>query len=120
MNKNSLFLLISLLGTITILRVFLYFFPFVNLTIRTVNIHHLYLGALVLVLLIPFLLTEMKSLFISVLVGIAAALVVDELVYLVATDGSDLAYFSTVSWIGMILLVSIVLGLIFFLSWRKR
>ena len=110
MKKDYPVFLTFFVGTTMILRLFLFFFPTVNLTFFGVNIHHLYFGALILVLLAPFLLAGVKSLFLPVLLGLGSALVVDELVYLVATDGSDLAYLSPTSWTGALFLTLLVLG----------
>ena len=119
MNKKYALFLAFFLGTILILRSLLFFFPHVNLTISEINIHHLYLGVLIFILLTPFLLAGRKSLLIPVCLGLASALTVDELVYLVATDGSDLAYLSSISWIGMTVLVVAILGMILFKVRRK-
>lgn len=119
MNKKYVFFLTFFVGTIIFLRLFLFFFPNVNLTISGVNIHHLYLGVLIFILLVPFLLVESKSSLIPVLLGLGSALTVDELTYLVATDGSDLAYFSSISWTGAVVLTLIILGITLFYFRRK-
>ena len=106
-TKRTLYLIASIILTFIFLRVSLYISPNSNFDIGQYNIHHLYTGILVLTIaVIPLLLSEAKTKFADVLIimfGIGLSMVLDEWVYLIATDGSDASYLTSVSlWGGVI------------------
>lgn len=103
-DNRPLLFAISLIATVVGLRIYLYLYPSTNLNIGTVNIHHLYLGAFFLVLTVILLMSSMTNVLVILLAGISSGLVLDELVYLIATDGSDLAYLSSISLWGAVAL----------------
>ncbi len=112
---------ISFALTMILLRLFLYFSPFVNLNLGKYNIHHLFLGALLLIVVFILLMMNISSLIIFILGGIACGLIADEWVYLIFTDGSDLSYLTPVSWwgsMGLGLLVLFFVSSLYF--WKKK
>ena len=111
LRKRISYFIVSFLLTLMILRLFLFFSPFTNFNLGKYNIHHLFLGALILVVISVLLLMEIMNFITLILTGVSSALVVDELVYLIATDGSDSAYLSSVSWWGAGILSLAVLGI---------
>src|SRR3989344_4245268 len=98
--KYTLPLLLSLIITLFISRIFLYFFPNVNISFFSYTIHHFYVGVFILLLLLPFLLIKKLNKPRSILLGISLGLILDEFFFLVFTRGADLDY--TTSLLGMI------------------
>lgn len=116
-TKRALLLISSLILTFIFLRVSLYLSPNSNFDVGQYNIHHLFTGVLVLTIaVIPLLLSECKTKLSDALVimfGIGLSLVLDEWVYLIATDGSDTAYLTPVSlWGGIIVIGLTVLYIV--------
>ena len=99
----------SLILTILALRIYLLFFPSSNLYIFGYNTHHLYIGAFLIVVLLIFFIFEITNKFTIIFAGISSALVLDEIVYLITTDGSDMSYLSYASLSGAIILTAIIL-----------
>lgn len=99
----------SFLATLLLLRIYLLFFPSTNLNIGKYNVHHLYIGAFLIVVLLVFFILNIVNKFVMVLAGISSALVLDEIIYLIATDSSDISYLSPVSLFGAIILTAIIL-----------
>ncbi len=110
-TKRSLLLIISLVGTFIFLRVSLYISPNSNFDVAGYNIHHLYTGIVVLTLaVIPLLLLKHVGRIIDILIitfGIGLSLVLDEWVYLIATDGSDASYLTPTSFWGGVIAIAI-------------
>ncbi|HZX12439.1 MAG TPA: hypothetical protein VFE88_03200 [Candidatus Nanoarchaeia archaeon] len=94
---------LSVLLTLIITRIFLSISPETNFYLLGYNIHHLYTGLFLLILLLPFLLFHKSNIIFFLLAGVATALILDEFVYLLFTNGTDAAYLGTVSLWGMIL-----------------
>ena len=99
----------SLILTLIIIRFFLFLSPTANLNIGRYNIHHLYLGAFLIIVSLVFFILDIVNNIVIVLAGFSSALVLDEIVYLIATDGSDKAYLTPISLGGAIILTAIVL-----------
>lgn len=99
----------AMIATFVATRVGMLFRPNADLFIAGFNIHHLYTGVVLLTAcVIPLLVgkPEGKASDAWLLgTGAGLALILDEVVFLVATDGSNGAYFSARSWIGGILLI---------------
>ncbi|VAW91918.1 hypothetical protein MNBD_GAMMA21-2831 [hydrothermal vent metagenome] len=110
-TKRSLLLIISLVGTFIFLRVSLYISPNSNFDVAGYNIHHLYTGIVVLTLaVIPLLLLKQVGRVIDILItafGVGLSLVLDEWVYLIATDGSDASYLTPISFWGGVIAIAI-------------
>ena len=112
------------IGTLVIVlvweRIFLYFFPNVNLDIGKYGVHHLYTGALLLILAIILMLFDFFTIWVMILAGYSAALVLDEWIFLVVQGGGDNLYSSKISLLGAILLSLLVIILILFLFDIKK
>jgi len=113
LNQRATLLLISLLLTFIILRVFLYFLPSTNLDVGIYNIHHLYTGILLMMIGgIPLVILQGKGRILdaaTIIFGIGLSLALDEWVYLIATDGSDTAYWLPVSVWGGVIMVGVAM-----------
>lgn len=108
--KQKIILFVTVLvATLFVVRVFLFTFPFSNLDLGPYNIHHLFFGAFLLVIAVIFLNLGISNKSVIVLTGVASALVLDEIIYLIATDGSDLAYPTPTSFWGAVILTLVVL-----------
>ena len=107
--------IISLISTLVLLRIFLFLSPSTNLNIGKYNIHHLFVGAFLSIIILILLILSIVNNFIVVLAGISSALVLDEIIYLIATDGSDTSYLTAASLWGAIILTIIIVLLTFIL-----
>jgi hypothetical protein len=99
-----------ILGTFVVLRVWLAITPNADLTLRGINVHHLYTGVLVTTATaIPLVLGVVRRRTrrrVIALFGVGVALMLDEWVYLIATDGSNASYALPVSrWGGSALVL---------------
>ena len=108
-TQNLALFIAMLLATLFVVRASLFISPFSNLNIGPYNTHHLFLGAFLLVVVVIFLIIGISNKLVIMLAGVASALVVDEIIYLIATDGSDLAYLTPVSFWGAVALTLVVL-----------
>tara|TARA_Y100000034_G_scaffold56314_1_gene68987 strand:+ start:151 stop:537 length:387 start_codon:yes stop_codon:yes gene_type:complete len=108
-KKRTSHFIISLLVTVVVVRIFLYFFPNINLTLGSYNIHHLFTGTVLLIIAFILILHNIINNYTIILAGIATGFITDELVYLLGTNGSDLAYSSSVSFWGMVIVTGIVI-----------
>ena len=120
-QKISIFIS-SLILTIITLRFFLSIFPSANLNISRYNIHHLYVGSFLVIVASIFFITNIINNFVIALAGFGSALVLDEIIYLIATDGSDSAYLTAISLYGAIILTAIILlitGIAYYTSKQK-
>ena len=125
-NKTrSKILVSSFLATFVIIRIVLYFYPNADFNVAGYNIHHLYTG-LVLVVLggIPVVLFTGQSTILNLstaVFGIGLSLAVDEWVYLIATDGSNVSYFLPVSiWGGIVFTGLVCLYIIALYYWSSK
>ncbi len=120
-TKRSLLLIGSLIGTFIFFRVTLYISPNSNFDVAGYNIHHLYTGIVILTLaVIPLILFNRLGRIVDVLIiafGIGLSLVLDEWVYLIATDGSDTAYLTPVSFWGGVIAIAMTVAYIILLAW---
>lgn len=111
------------LAVFAILRAALFISPSINLNLGATNIHHLFIGAFLLVVAVIFLLLGFANRALILAAGVASGLVLDEIVYLIATDGSDGAYLAPVSFVGALILIMItllVMGVGYRFAARKR
>lgn len=124
LNQRIAYFFGSMLITLLLLRIPLYIYPHLNLNVGSFNIHHLFPGTFLLIIVILFFLFDYCNKYIIVLAGISSALILDEIIYLIFTDGSDLSYLTLVSLFGMIILVCIIAliagGLYYGKNNRKR
>ena len=103
-------LLTSLVFTFIVIRAYLYFYPNADFNVYGYNIHHLYTGFLMVMFAsIPLVLFELPkriSYLATFVFGAGMSLVLDEWVYLIATDGSNSSYLLPVSfWGGAIMIL---------------
>ncbi|HLC70484.1 MAG TPA: hypothetical protein VJI32_00625 [Candidatus Nanoarchaeia archaeon] len=112
---------IALVLTFIITRIYLWLFPHANFNLGPYNIHHLYVGAVLLILTVIMMVAGVSNRIIIILAGISSALILDQLVFLTATDGADLTYLGRTSLWGA---VTAVLGAVLLAQviywWRKR
>lgn len=118
--------MLSLISTFVVMRVWLYFFPNADFNVLGYNIHHLYTGLILITIGgIPLVLFSNPSRILNLatsIFGIGLSLALDEWVYLIATDGSNMSYLLPVSlWGGVILvgLTCLYIGVLYFWSRKK-
>ncbi|GMQ81032.1 MAG: hypothetical protein BMS9Abin05_0462 [Rhodothermia bacterium] len=109
-RKQSREIGLSLLVVFALVRTALILSPSSNLIVAGYSVHHLFTGILLLLVAgIPLVLGlgvgKMKTA-LNVIFGSGLALVMDEWIYLIATDGSDSSYLLPVSLWGGIVLVA--------------
>ena len=96
--------LVALLGTFLLTRVSLVVRPNADFNVAGYNIHHLFTGFLVAcACAIPLALVRTGKRMTEALVfglGAGLSLGLDEVVYLIVTDGSNASYLTRPSWIG--------------------
>jgi len=117
----------SLVLTFVIIRVMLHTSPNSDFNVAGYNIHHLFTGILLLAIGgIPLALFPGRSLLLdlsALLFGTGLSLVLDEWVYLIATDGTNASYLLPVSLHGgiiMIALAAIYVGVLYMVSNKRR
>ena len=108
-NQRLKIFIITLILTMLALRIYLWLFPSSNLYIFNYNIHHLFIGAFLIIVILVLFIFSIINKFTLILAGISSALILDEIIYLIATDGSDISYLSAVSLFGAIILTAIIL-----------
>ena len=112
-----LFILVPLLTTFVGLRLYLHWVnPDADLFIAGHNVHHLYTGTLleipaafVLAFAVGGPLVRGVAL---VALGIGSAMVLDQVVYLITTDGSNVSYLKPVSLWGAVVLIGLAVVLL--------
>ncbi len=118
-KRRTILIIATLVVTWLGLRVYLHLFPATNLYIASYNIHHLFSGILLMVVGgFPAILWSGSSRYLDAAVicfSAGLAMVLDEWVYLIATDGSDQAYLQPLSFWGALVMLAVVLVYIGFL-----
>lgn len=125
-KKAFLFILVPMLLTFTLQRLVLHHSsPDTHVFIGGVLVHHLFSGVLILIptafLLALGIRTPWRRDLARVVLGFSSAMVLDEVIYLVCTDGSGVAYRGSVSLNGALLLLS--LAAVFLVAahgWMRR
>jgi hypothetical protein len=125
-NKTRAKILVSsLVVTFVVIRVWLFFYPNADLNLLGYNIHHLYTGLLLVTIGgIPLILFSNSGRILNLataIFGIGLSLALDEWVYLITTDGSNMSYLLPVSfWGGLILvgLTCLYIGALYF--WFRK
>jgi len=126
-NKTRAKILVSsLVVTFVVIRAWLFFYPNADFNVAGYNIHHLYTGLLLVTIGgIPLILFSNQGRILDLataIFGIGLSLALDEWVYLIATDGSNMSYLLPVSlWGGVILvgLTCLYIGALYFWSRKK-
>lgn len=103
--------LLFLLGTFVLTRASLMLRPNADFNIAGYNVHHLFTGFVIATACaIPLALARWSRRategFVAGL-GIGLSLGLDEVIYLIMTDGSNASYLTAVSWIGGVVFVSL-------------
>ncbi len=111
MKKETKYFLSSWIITLVLLRIYLFLFPLANLNIGVYNIHHFFTGAVILIISIFFLVIKILPRTSLILSGIGTAFILDQFIYLLATDGSDGTYLTQTSFYGIIVINIIMLSL---------
>ena len=126
-NRRARLIVGSLLLTFIVIRVMLHMSPNSDFNVGGYNIHHLFTGILLLTIGgIPLTLFPGRSVILdlsAVLFGAGLSLVLDEWVYLIATDGTNASYLLPVSLRGgiiMIALAALYVGRLYVLSNKRR
>ena len=114
-NLRLKIFIVSIVLTLTILRIFLFIFPSANLNLGYYNIHHLYIGAFLIIISLTFFILGIVNKPVIIFAGISSALVLDEIVYLIATDGSDTHYNTVISLVGAVILTTTIIAFVFIL-----
>ena len=113
-KRRVVLVLFSLLLTFVALRLYLHLFPGTNLDVGAYNIHHLFIGLLLITLgglpLVIFHGDNRRLDVASVTFGAGLSMALDEWVYLIATDGSDMSYLLPISFWGGVVMISLALG----------
>lgn len=115
-------LLASIILTFVIIRIWLYFYPNADFNLLGYNIQHIYTGLILLTIGgIPLILFTYSSRILNLataIFGIGLSLALDEWVYLITTDGSNMSYLLPISfWGGVILigLTSLYIGILYYI-----
>lgn len=120
-TKRMPLFIATLLFIFIFTRVYLWLFPHANIDLGPYNIHHLYVGAVLLIFTSMLMIVGMRGMWVIILAGISSALILDQLVFLAATDGGDLTYLGKTSlWGGIIAVLIIVVIALGMYWWRKR
>ncbi len=126
-NRRARIIVGSLLLTFVAVRVMLHMSPNADFNVGGYNVHHLFTGILLLTAGgIPLTLFPGRSVILdlsAVLFGTGLSLVLDEWVYLIATDGTNASYLLPVSLRGgviMIALAALYVGILYMVSNKRR
>jgi len=118
-------LFLSLLATFIVIRIWLYFYPNADFNLLSYNIHHLYTGLLLITIGgVPLILFSGNSPVLNLaaaIFGIGLSLALDEWVYLITTDGSNMSYLLPISlWGGATLVGMACLYIVILYLWSSR
>lgn len=124
-KRRAILLVVSLVVTFAVLRLYLYFSPDSDFNVGPYNIHHLFTGLLLITFCgIAVILFKGRTRLLdaaTVGFGIGLSLALDEWVYLITTDGSNASYLLPISfWGGLVMVASACLYIaILYLSTRR-
>ena len=111
-----------MISVFVIVRVSLHLAPNSNFNVAGYNIHHLYTGILLLVVAaIPLALRVGEGkiqIALTLVFGAGIALILDEWVYLITTNGSDDSYLLPISLWGALIMVGLASVYVFVLGRR--
>lgn len=124
-RRRAGLLVISLVATFALLRLYLYFSPDSDFFVGPYNIHHLFTGLLLITFCgIAVILFQGSTRLLdaaTVGFGIGLSLALDEWVYLITTDGSNASYLLPISfWGGLVMigLACLYIGILYFTTRR--
>lgn len=108
--------LAAFVTTFVVIRAWLWVTPNADFNVAGYNIHHLFTGVLLLVAsMLPLALgaaAGRPATILTVPAGIGLSLVVDEWVYLIATDGTNASYLLPVSFWGGVVMHALVVAFV--------
>lgn len=108
-RRRAVLLYVPMISTFVLLRLSLQLNPDADFNVGGFNVHHLFTGSLITAVCSMWLAIRGSSgrsgeaMIIGLGIGLACML--DEVVYLIVTDGTNASYLTPVSWIGGIVLV---------------
>lgn len=109
-KRRAVLIIFSLISTFVILRLFLHISPDTDFDIGGYNIHHIYTGLVLITIFgLPLCLLGGRSRLLDISAlgfGSGLSMALDELVYIIVTDGSNSAYLLPVSLWGGVFMVS--------------
>jgi hypothetical protein len=115
--------LVTFVATFVVVRVWLWVTPNADLNVAGYNIHHLYTGVLLLLgSMLPLALglaPGAPAPLLTVAAGVGLSLVMDEWVYLIATDGTNASYLLPVSFWGAVAMHTLVVAGVLILPRRQ-
>lgn len=115
-------MLASLLGTFVLVRAMMWFTPDADFNVAGHNVHHLFTGVLLAAATgVPLALRAGRSRRLDACClgfGAGLSLALDEVVYLIATDGSNAAYLTPVSFWGGVVVVGLGAAWVGVVGWR--
>ena len=115
--------LAAFVTTFIVIRTWLWFTPNADFNVAGYNIHHLFTGVLLLfVSMLPLALgaaAAKQAAAATALAGVGLSLVVDEWVYLIATDGTNVSYLLPVSFWGAVVMHALVVAWVLVLHRRR-
>ena len=104
----------SMLLTFVALRVYLHFSPNTDLNVGPYNIHHLYVGLLLMLLGgMPLAIFQGEGRLMdlaTIVFGIGLSMALDEWVYLITTDGTNASYLLPISFWGGVTMIGLACG----------
>jgi hypothetical protein len=110
-RRRAQWMLTGLLGAFVLLRASLWMRPNADFNIGAYNVHHLFTGALVIAAFgVPLALggwSNRASRILALGFGAGLGTVLDEWVYLIATDGTNTSYWLPASYIGGVVVVGL-------------
>jgi hypothetical protein len=120
-RRRARLLLVSVLLTFVAVRLSLWRSPDSDFDLAGYNVHHLFTGvALMTVGGIPLILRAGRSGWLDAacgVFGVGLALALDEVVYLIATDGSNASYLLPVSFWGGVIVVGLGVVWVLVVGW---
>jgi hypothetical protein len=123
-RRRAKLVLGSLLLTFVVVRLAMWFSPDSDFDIAGYNVHHLFTGLLLAAASgIPLALRPGRSRGLDVACvafGAGLALSLDEVVYLIATDGSNASYLLPVSFWGGVIVVGLGVAWVLVIGWGGR
>lgn len=123
-RRNARLLAFAMLATFVGTRISLHAFPGTDLNVFGYNVHHLFTGTLLatastIPLAVGVPAGRLRDALLLAL-GAGLALVLDEWVYLIVTDGSNSAYLLPVSYLGGVTMTALALAFIAVVAGRAE
>ncbi len=104
----------SMLLTFATLRIYLHFSPNTDLNVGPYNIHHLYVGLLLILIGgMPLAIFQGQGRLLDVatiVFGVGLSMALDEWVYLITTDGTNASYLLPISFWGGVTMIGLACG----------